>query len=45
MVDKTKTHILGSVGLFLYVIMWKNTMYSARPQMTVWCNAHCKLGT
>jgi len=42
-VDKIKTHILGSVTLFfrkscLYEVMWKNTVQPDRPQMIILVN-------
>ena len=39
-VEKIKTHNFGSIICFenraLYEIMWKNTVETDRPQMTIW---------
>jgi len=38
-VEKIKTHILYSVIFFyrtVYEVMWKNSVESERPQMTLW---------
>ena len=42
-VEKIKTHILGSVTFFFffenrvgYAIMWENILERGRPQLTIW---------
>jgi len=39
--EKITTHILCSITSFknhaFYEIMWKNTVQSGRPQVTIWC--------